>query len=232
MTVHDNEGLRPDKDKAVSVAKASRRRKADEKAVSTNSVRLDVHDFKRERIIEQAVILFYRQGYRPTTLDEIASALGMTKPFIYSYFRNKAEILSVVSRKGLEECLSVAQRAAALDRSPREQLEWLVQEFTRAVIAHEPNIAIFFREEKNIDEQTMQLINDMRREFDRKMSRILQKGVDSGEFEIPNLRATTLAIGGMISWIYTWHRPGTRFPTPELAETMSRLVLKMVEKRR
>jgi hypothetical protein len=36
-----------------------------------------------------------------------------------------------------------------------------------------------------------------------------------------------LAIGGMISWAYTWHRPNGRLPLDELCARMAELALQM-----
>ena len=39
---------------------------------------------------------------------------------------------------------------------------------------------------------------------------------------------TSLAIGGMISWAYTWHRPGGRLDLDAMGERMAELTLQMV----
>ena len=44
---------------------------------------------KRERILLAAQALFHAQGYAHTTMAQIVGALGVTKPFVYYYFRNK-----------------------------------------------------------------------------------------------------------------------------------------------
>ena len=41
-----------------------------------------ISNLKRERIVAAAVDLFYKQGYGKTTLDQVASELQVTKPFI------------------------------------------------------------------------------------------------------------------------------------------------------
>jgi AcrR family transcriptional regulator len=45
-------------------------------------MREEIQAFKRERILQEAVALFYANGFTATTLDDIAAALGVTKPFI------------------------------------------------------------------------------------------------------------------------------------------------------
>ncbi len=55
----------------------------------------------RERLLTSAARLFARKGYAATTVREIVTEAGVTKPVLYYYFRNKeglyAEILHNVS---------------------------------------------------------------------------------------------------------------------------------------
>ena len=195
------------------------------------NIRSQVQKLKHDRIVEQATKLFYENSYPATTLDDIAKALGFTKPFIYSHFRSKVELLAFICRQGTEACLLIAQHALKREGSATERLDWLVQQFTNAVVAHEPNIAIYFREMKQLDAETVRHIQAMQKRFDQSVARLLEAGISSEEFDVPDVRATTLAIGGLISWIYTWHRPGSRYSQEELSKTMAALVLRMVEKR-
>lgn len=196
-----------------------------------DTIRQQVQKLKRDRIVKQATELFYENCYQGTTLDDIAKALGFTKPFIYSHFRSKVELLAFICRQGTEACLSIAQQALKQDGTASERMEWLIRHFTDAVIAHEPNIAIYFREVKNLDPDTIKHIQTMQKRFDQNVAKLLEAGIEAGEFEVPDVRATTLAIGGLISWIYTWHRPGSRYPKEQLSEIMATLVMRMIEKR-
>jgi AcrR family transcriptional regulator len=48
---------------------------------------------RRLRIVQAATDLFVRQGYRKTSMDEIASRAGVAKGTLYLYFGSKAELL-------------------------------------------------------------------------------------------------------------------------------------------
>lgn len=48
----------------------------------------------RQKIIDAAFELFYRQGYQSTTMDQVIAASGVSKPTVYIYFPSK-EILCV-----------------------------------------------------------------------------------------------------------------------------------------
>jgi AcrR family transcriptional regulator len=46
-------------------------------------------DAIRNSIIREAFTIFIEKGFEKTTMDDIATALGVTKPAIYRYFSNK-----------------------------------------------------------------------------------------------------------------------------------------------
>lgn len=48
----------------------------------------------RQRIIDKAGQLFYQNGIRNVSMDEIASSLGISKRTIYEIFKDKEEILT------------------------------------------------------------------------------------------------------------------------------------------
>ena len=58
-----------------------------------SSLKHEVTDFKRRRIREEASHLFFQLGYEGTTLDAIAQRLEVTKPFLYTHYANKTELL-------------------------------------------------------------------------------------------------------------------------------------------
>ena len=70
-------------------------------------------------------------------------------------------------------------------------------------------------------------IDALRRKFDRCLARLLKDGVDSGEFAIADVNLTALAMGGMVSWAYIWHRPTGRLAVDELCNHMADLALQM-----
>ena len=74
-------------------------------------MREEILAYKRERILEEAVKLFYERGFTGTTLDDIAAELGVTKPFIYTHFRSKTELLAALCKPTIELSLeAVTQR--------------------------------------------------------------------------------------------------------------------------
>jgi hypothetical protein len=109
-----------------------------------------------------------------------------------------------------------------------ERLRFLVTNFARAVIEYQHCIAVLFREEKSLPEGARLSINRLQKKFDDNLAAILEAGVASQEFRISDIRLATLAIGGVISWMYEWYRPRGRLTDVELITGLDELILRMV----
>ena len=190
-------------------------------------IRDEVAALKRERTIAAAVALFYERGYENTTLEAVAERLGVTKPFIYAHFGSKADLLAEICGRGIATSLDAINGVLELKASPTAKLTALGRRFVTAVLANQKPIAIFTREEKNLEPKDFKRISDMRRDFDAKLTAILEAGIKSGEFRLTDSRIAALAIGGMVSWAYVWYRPGGRLTLDAVAAKMSELILAM-----
>lgn len=190
-------------------------------------MREEIQAYKRERILQEAVALFYERGFTATTLDDIAAELGVTKPFIYTHFRSKTDLLAALCTPTIEMSLAAVANAAKGPGTATDRLYRAVIDFTKVVLQRQANIAIFFREEKHLAPEALAEITVLRKRFDRVLSKLLADGVAAGEFELADVNLAALAIGGMISWAYTWHRPNGRLPLDELCARMAQLTLQM-----
>jgi hypothetical protein len=95
-------------------------------------------DEKRERILKAAEALFDRYGYASTTIEQIVQALGVTKPFVYYYFRNKQEIFETLCWAPTEACFTVLDFADDDPRPAHEKAIDGLQRLIAATIAHYP----------------------------------------------------------------------------------------------
>jgi AcrR family transcriptional regulator len=190
--------------------------------------RADSQAIKRERVLTAARDLFYARGYTSTTLDDVAAALGVTKPFIYTYFRGKAELLAALCTPTIALSLDAIANAAAGPGTPTERLRRALEDFTKVVLSRQANIAIFFREEKNLAPEALAEITALRKRFDHSLSALLAEGVAAGAFTVPDVSLAALALGGMVSWAYTWHRPEGRLALDALCERFADLALRLV----
>lgn len=188
-------------------------------------IRDEVALLKRERTIDAAVQLFYERGYENTSLDAVAERMGVTKPFIYAHFTSKAELLAEICSRGIASALAALDGVLDMAGTPTKLLAEVGRHFVTAVLTSQSHIAIFTREIKNLRPADLRRINDMRREFDHKLTKLLDQGVATGEFHLPDTRIAALAIGGMVSWAYVWYRPGGRLTLDDASRELAALIL-------
>ncbi len=195
-------------------------------------MRDEILAYKRERILQEAVTLFYERGFNGTTLDDIAHELGVTKPFIYTHFRSKTDLLAAICLPTIQMSVDAASNAVSASGSAADRLRRLVLDFTRVVLIRQPNIAVYFREEKSLEPAALAEIDGLRRTFDRLLSHLLAEGVEAGEFHLQDVNLAALALGGLISWAYTWHRPNGRLTVDELGAQFAEYALQLAGVRR
>lgn len=194
-----------------------------------DDIRDAVARLKRERIIDVAVDLFYSNGFSNTTLEAVADRMNVTKPFIYSHFRSKSELLEEICSRGIRASLEAINRIIAIGGTPTEQARALARDFMNAVLQNQKHIGIYSREEKNLQPADAEAIGNMRREFDHKLTALLEQGNQTGEFDIADPKMASLAIGGIASWSYVWFRSTGRLSRDQVADQMAQLVMSMIQ---
>ncbi len=220
---------RPARSVAGSTPLAASRRVEARAPGGLEDIREAVSRLKRERILSTAVELFHQHGLNNTTLEAVAERMNVTKPFIYSHFRSKSELLAEICAQGIRASLDALNRVVASTSTATEKVRALTRAFMLAVIQNQGHIAIYTREQKHLSREDSAAIDNMRREFDHKLCAILQQGVETGEFAIDDVQLASLAIGGIVSWSYVWYRPSGRLEPEETAERIADLVLAMVQ---
>jgi AcrR family transcriptional regulator len=76
--------------------------------------------FKREAIMDAAVIIFAKKGYRDSTLDEIAITSEFGKGTIYNYFKGKEEIYSAIIEDVSKSLYKIIQVADSSSKSSKD----------------------------------------------------------------------------------------------------------------
>jgi AcrR family transcriptional regulator len=195
------------------------------------SIREEVRDLKRQRILEAASRLFFDHGYSGTSVDQIADRLSVTKPFIYYQFASKTDLLTAIYLRVVDLAVDAITTAVNGTGSPTDRLRGFARSLALVCIEHREIIAIYFREEVYVPKKSLKEIHKRKRQFDARLKELLAEGVAAGEFDVDDVSMSGLAISGLLSWVYTWYQPKGRLTPAEIADAMADLVTRMVVKR-
>jgi TetR/AcrR family transcriptional regulator, cholesterol catabolism regulator len=188
-------------------------------------MRDEVKGFKRELILEAATKLFYERGFAGATMQAVADRLQVTKPFIYSYFKDKNALLAAIYDRSTEPVMRELDRMLESEGPPTARFAAFIEQFAHMNMRYRIVSTIFLREEKHLSKETLRKLRNFEHSFDAKLTKLIQRGIDIGEFQVRDAQLTSLAIGGMIRWMHRWYREDGRVPADEIARFMADLAL-------
>lgn len=99
-----------------------------------------IEESKREQLLQAAIRLFAERGYASVGVQEIVSAVGVTKPTLYHYFGSKQGLLAVILEEYAEPLLKQVRQAAVYRGDLVRSLTQVVESwFKQALAAPELN---------------------------------------------------------------------------------------------
>lgn len=138
----------------------------------------------RESIVNAASDIFSKYGYKKTTMDDIAMALGKGKSSIYYYFRNKEEIFQAVLEQEVILLKSKLQKAVNRKKHHKGKLKAYI--ITR--MKGFESMINFYKAVKNEYLSQFEFIERIRYKYDQEeiavVQGILEEGVEKGDFRI------------------------------------------------
>lgn len=147
---------------------------------------------KRKYILETARKVFMEKGYKNVTMKDVVDACGISRGGLYLYFGSTAEIFMEVLRMESQETDDVFSDNISKNATAADILLLFLKEQKKELLRKNGNLTVatyefFFSEEIPKKE------NILRRQFDsavKIMERLIEAGVESGEFCCGNSRVT------------------------------------------
>ena len=175
------------------------------------------HDLKRDAVVRAAAQAFNTRGYHNTSLDDIAAALGVTKPTVYYYVASKEQLLFECFQAGLQRIRDAFREAQRSDRPARERLNAVVRGYAEA-IASEYGWCMVRAHDHDLGPDMSRQIKTLKSEIDQGMRRLLREGVDDGSIGPCDPKITAFAMAGALNWIAHWYRENQPMTATQVAE--------------
>jgi AcrR family transcriptional regulator len=178
------------------------------------------HDMKRDAVVSAAAKAFNERGYHNTSLDDIAAALGVTKPTVYYYVANKEQLLFECFRAGLQRIREAFRETERSDRPARERLSRVVRGYAQA-IASEYGWCMVRAHEHDLGPAMGRQINALKSEIDQGIRRLLREGVADGSIGPCDPKIVAFAMAGALNWIAHWYREDQAMSAEQVAEAFA-----------
>ena len=172
---------------------------------------------RRIEILKSAAAAFRRRGYHGASVDEIASALDMTKGNLYYYFQNKEEILYACHDYSLDELLALMDQVQAEPTRPDDKLRKLILAFIHMMLDELQGTALTL-DLQALSPTLMKRVIAKRDRFDHGLREIIQQGMNDGLFRPGDPKMIGFAIMGAVNWITKWFDPDGPMSSNEIGE--------------
>jgi AcrR family transcriptional regulator len=173
------------------VAQADRRR---------NLVELD--------ILDRSAALFAARGYAATSMQDIAEALGLSRPSLYHYFGSKEEILANLI-EGLAGSAEAALAEASRSTSPPHQkLHELVVALTVPIAEAPGRFRLLQTTDKAVIKSAESRLRRLESAVVRTVGEVVRDGMAAGLFRRMDLHVATFGVLGIVNWVAWWYTPG------------------------
>lgn len=187
-------------------------------------------DRTEARIMRAALRLFASKGYGAVGIREIALEAGVSTAALYHYMRTKEDLLVALMTDRMRRMLAVGATACAEFEDPVRQLVGLVRVH---VIAHGhfPD-EVVDQEVRSLSAETRPRIIALRDRYERLWNDVLGRGLDSGAFDVPDVRFARLALLEMCNGMVRWYRPTGESDLGTIADAFAEMALGLVRARR
>ena len=183
---------------------------------------------KRDALIQMAAQAFRTRGFHATSMEDIATSLGVTKGALYRYVKNKQDILFecfMWSNRIGEQALEVARWH---EGDGLAKLGVFITYFVENYLAHNTAGGAMVDIDALFPEQRQGVIAG-RDKIDHALRQIVANGIADGSMADRDAKLTVLTIMGSINWIPSWYDAQGGWTPRDIAQTMAEIFVSGVK---
>lgn len=182
-----------------------------------------------DQIFTEAARLFAERGFAGTNLQDIADAMGMTRPALYYYVKSKDELLArLVTETTEAPAVEIKRLANDPNADAAVRLRGVAQAMALRRATDPYRFQLLLRSEADLSPDLARSHRAAQRAALRELILLIEEGIEKGQFRPVDPRTTALAVIGMCNWIAWWqHSLGEKSPA-EVAELIADLAVTMV----
>ncbi|WP_020659612.1 TetR/AcrR family transcriptional regulator [Amycolatopsis benzoatilytica] len=172
-------------------------------------------------LYEHATRLFAERGFAGTSLQDVADAMGMTRPALYYYVKSKDELLAKLVTEVTSGPLDELKELAARGLDPLATLRGIVEVLVGRRASQPERFRLLVRSEAELPEELSDAYDQGRRAVLKTIAGVIEGGVRGGQFRPVDARVAALGVLGMCNWVAWWFAPGGRDSAAGVTEQLA-----------
>ncbi len=120
--------------------------------------------FKHELLLHKAVELFHDRGYPNVSVEEIASAAGLSAASaVYRFYRGKSDLLAAAFRRAAERVSAAIGPAVAGSEGPEAALTTLIEQYVAGSFAERALTFVYYTEFQHVPAEERTVLRNIQR---------------------------------------------------------------------
>ncbi len=216
------ESTRPKKKPAGAVAKKTAAATAKAQA-STATTRKQLME---NEVLEHATRLFAERGFNGTSLQDVATSMGLKRPALYYYFKSKEELLDrLIDRAVTDPANQLRAIAAQVDLDPPQRLQAIARAIVTFTLTNTDLFLLLVKSESELSPAARKRFNESRREATAIVTAVIEEGIASGAFRPVDARIAAFTVYGISNWAAWWYRPDGPDSLESVADQLADIAL-------
>ncbi len=185
-------------------------------------------NLQRERVLNEAAMIFWKKGYHSATMKDIAQAYGCQPANIYNFFPQKEAILYEILRSQIEDILSSIKSLEEDETtSPTEQLRFFIAQHAGYALRRKKTTKLIFDIGLDcLSPGRRKKFVTLRDTYDRILCKIIRRGINSGDFQEIDEKLAAYGIASMIMRVNIWFSPEGRLSPQEIIDFLCEFALR------
>lgn len=180
---------------------------------------------RRREILDVAERLFWEKRFHATSMEDVADAIGLTKPAIYHYFRSKDDILVEIRQSIIDEMLELTEGVMEADGAPVDKLRDILVAHTEVVLRRRRANKVYHEESGSLPAGRERPTPAAESQYEDVVRGLYAKAVSDGSLCDRDPGIAVAVLLGAINWSYRWYRPRGSLRAPQMAELIVEILL-------
>jgi AcrR family transcriptional regulator len=185
-----------------------------EKSVPSESLR----EAKRLSILSAAAKIFNERGYHNTAMADVAEAIGVSKPFLYYYLKDKEDILYECSRIATEQMHAMLADVRKAEVTGWQRIEMAFRGYAEIMTTDFGVCLIRNSAPGSLPSKSREKLWAGRRRLNKEIEVFIAQGIADGSIRTCDPKTLSFALFGAFNWMTIWYRANGRLRPATIAD--------------
>jgi AcrR family transcriptional regulator len=177
-----------------------------------------LREAKRLSILSAAAKIFNERGYHNTAMADVAEAIGVSKPFLYYYLKDKEDILYECSRIATEQMHAMLADVRKAEVTGWQRIEMAFRGYAEIMTTDFGVCLIRNSAPGSLPSKSREKLWAGRRRLNKEIEVFIAQGIADGSIRTCDPKTLSFALFGAFNWMTIWYRANGRLRPATIAD--------------